>query len=149
MSYDPQIALGDNNSLFILWEDSSFRDFTFDLTLRASTDLGKTFQEKVNLGRYVGEISDYGQIAAHGSDVFVVWSDSPQFSYPQMYSIFIEGSRDNAKSFDDAVNLSPGTGRSIDPKIALSTVDNSIFVIWTETTETNSDIQIVKLANSF
>ena len=149
MSYDPQIALGGNNSLYILWEDSSFRDFTFDLTLRASTDLARTFAEKVNLGRYVGEISDYGQIAAYGNNVFVVWSDSPQYNYPQMYKIFLEGSRDNAKSFDDAVSLSPGTGRSIDPKIVLSANDNSIFVVWTEITETNSDIQIVKLANSF
>jgi hypothetical protein len=66
-----------------------------------------------------------------------------------MYRIFLEGSRDNAKSFDDAVNISPSTGRSINPKIALSTSDNSIFVVWTEITETNSDIQIVKLANSF
>ena len=149
MSYDPQIALGGNNSLYILWEDSSFRDFTFDLTLRASADSARTFAEKVNLGRYVGEISDYGQIAPYGNNVFVVWSDSPQYNYPQMYKIFLEGSRDNAKSFDDAVSLSPGTGRSIDPKIALSANDNSIFVVWTEITETNSDIQILKLANSF
>ena len=96
-SYDPQIAVGGNNSLYILWEDTSFREFTFDLILRASSDLANTFQDKVNLGRYVGEISDYGQIAAIGNNVFVVWSDSPQYSYPQMYKIFLEGSRDNAK----------------------------------------------------
>ena len=33
-SYDPQIAVGGNNSLYILWEDTSFREFTFDLILR-------------------------------------------------------------------------------------------------------------------
>ena len=149
MSYDPQIAVGGNNSLYILWEDTSFREFTFDLVLRASSDLASTFQDKVNLGRYVGEISDYGQIAAHGNNVFVVWSDSPQYSYPQMYKIFLEGSRDNAKSFDDAINLSTGTGKSIDPQIAVSANDNSILVVWTEITETNSDIQFVKLADFF
>jgi hypothetical protein len=149
MSYDPQIAVGGNNSLYVLWEDTSFRDYTFDLILRASTDIGRNFQDKVNLGRYVGEISDYGQVAAHGNNVFVVWSDSPQYNYPQMYKIFFEVSRDNAKTFDDAINLSPGTGKSIDPRIALSTNDNSIFVTWTEITETNSDIHLVKLDNSF
>jgi hypothetical protein len=148
-SYDPQIAVGGNNSLYILWEDTSFREFTFDLVLRASFDMASTFQDKVNLGRYVGEISDYGQIAAHGNSVFVVWSDSPQYRYPQMYKIFLEASRDNAKSFDDAINLSTGTGKSIEPQIALSSNDNSIFVVWTEITETNSDIQFVKLANFF
>jgi hypothetical protein len=149
MSYDPQIAVGGNNSLYVLWEDTSFRDYTFDLILRASTDIGRNFQDKVNLGRYVGEISDYGQVAAHGNNVFVVWSDSPQYNYPQMYKIFFEASRDNAKTFDDPINISPGTGKSIDPRIALSTNDNSIFVTWTEITETNSDIHLVKLDNSF
>jgi hypothetical protein len=148
-SYDPQIVVGGNNSLYILWEDTSFRDFTFDLVLRASYDLANTFQDKVNLGRYVGEISDYGQLAANGNNVFVVWGDSPQYSYPQMYKIFFEGSRDNAESFDDAINLSTGTGRSIDPQLAVSEIDRSIFIVWTEITETNSDIQFTKLANIF
>jgi hypothetical protein len=148
-SYDPQIAVGGNNSLYILWEDTSFREFTFDSVLRASFDLASTFQDKVNLGRYVGEISDYGQMATHGNSVFVVWSDSPQYRYPQMYKIFLEASRDNAKSFDDAINLSTGTGKSIDPQLAVSPIDRSVFVVWTEITEANSDIQFVKLANFF
>ena len=53
------------NSLYVLWEDTSFREFTFDLILRASTDMANTFQDKVNLGRYVGEISDYGQYGGY------------------------------------------------------------------------------------
>ena len=148
-AYDPQIAVGGNGSLYILWEDTSFRDFTFDLILRASTDMANTFQDKVNLGRYVGEISDYGQMAAFGSNVFVTWSDSPQYNYPQMYKIFLEGSRDNAKSFDDAINLSSGSDKSIDPQIALSESDRSILVVWTEFNGTDSDIQFTKIANSF
>jgi hypothetical protein len=148
-SYDPQIAVGGNNSVYILWEDTSFREFTFDLILRASSDMARTFQDKVNLGRFVGEISDYGQIAAHGNNVFVVWSDSPQFGYPAEYKVFLEASRDNAKSFDDAINLSTGAGKSIDPQIAVSANDNSIFVVWTEITRTNSDIHFTKLANFF
>jgi hypothetical protein len=148
-AYDPQIATGGNNTLYVLWEDTSFREFTFDLVMRVSTDIARTFHDKVNLGRYVGEISDYGQIAAYGNNVFVVWGDSPQYSYPQMYKIFLEVSRDNGKSFDDAVNLSTGTGRSIDPQLAVSENDRSIFVVWTEITESNSDIQFTKLANFF
>ena len=111
--------------------------------------MANTFQDKVNLGRYVGEISDYGQIVALGNSVFVAWSDSPQYDYPQMYKIFIEGSRDNAKSFDDAINLSTGTGKSIDPQVALSENDKGIIVVWTELNGTNSDIQFTKFANSF
>jgi hypothetical protein len=148
-SYDPQITVGGNSSLYIMWEDTSFRKFTFDLILRASSDMANTFQDKVNLGRYVGEISDYGQIVAYGNNIFVVWSDSPQYIYPPEYKIFLEISRDNAKSFDDAINLSAGTGRSIDPQIAVSPIDKSGFIAWTEITKTNSDIHFVKLANLF
>jgi hypothetical protein len=148
-AYDPQIAVGGNNTLYILWEDTSFREFTFDLILRASYDLANTFQDKVNLGRYVGEISDYGQLNAFGNNIFVVWGDSPRYEYPQMYKIFLEGSRDNGNSFDDAINLSTGTGKSLDPQLAVSENDRSIFVVWTEITENNSDIQFTKLANSF
>jgi hypothetical protein len=148
-SYDPQIAVGGNNSLYILWEDTSFRKFTFDLVLRASSDMARSFQDKVNLGRYVGEISDYGQIATQGNNVFVVWSDSPISGYPPEYKVFLEASRDNAKSFDDAINLSTGAGKSIEPRIAVSESDRSIFVVWTEITESNSDIQVTKLANFF
>jgi hypothetical protein len=148
-AYDPQIAVGGNNTLYVLWEDTSFRDSTFDLVLRASNDLANTFQDKVNLGRYVGEISDYGRLAANGNNIFVVWGDSPQYRYPQTYKIFIEGSRDNARSFDDAINLSTGTGKSIDPQLAVSENDRSVFVVWTNITETNSDIQFTKLTNFF
>jgi hypothetical protein len=148
-SYDPQITVGGNSSLYILWEDSSFRDFTFDLILRASFDLANTFQDKVNLGRYVGEISDYGQIDSSGNNVFVIWGDSPQYGYPPMYRIFLEVSRDSTKSFDDAINLSTGTGKSIDPRLAVSENNRSIFVVWTEVTKTNSDIQLTKLDNFF
>ena len=52
--------------------------------------------------------------------------------YPLMYKIFLEASRDNVKSFDDAINLSTGTGKSIDPQIAVSTKDNSVLVVWTD-----------------
>jgi hypothetical protein len=146
-SYDPQVAVGGNDSIYVLWEDTSFRKSTFDLILRASFDKIRTFQDKVNLGRYVGEISDYGQIAARGNGVFVVWSDSPEYGYPPVYKVFLAASRDNAISFDDAISLSSGEGRSINPQVAVSTNDNSIFVIWTEITNSNSDIHFVKLVD--
>ena len=73
---------------------------------------------------------------------------SPIKSSP-MNKIFLEASRDNANSFDDAINLIIGMGKSIDPQIAVSANDDSVFVVWTEITETNSDIQFVKLADFF
>jgi hypothetical protein len=148
-SYDPKIAVGGNSSIYVSWEDSSFREFTFDLVFRASDNSADTFQNKVNIGRYVGEIADHSQIASSGNNVFVVWSEAPRFSYPPIYKIFLEVSRDNGKSFDDAINLSTGQGSSIEPKIAVSQKNKTAFVVWSEITNGNSEIQFVKIENFF
>src|SRR5215204_4982712 len=148
-SYDPKIAVAGNGSVYVLWEDSSFRDFTFDLVFRASDNAADTFQNKVNIGRYVGEIADHGQIASTGNNIFVIWSEAPRYSYPPLYKIFLEASRDSGKSFDDAINLSPGPGNSIDPQIAVSEENRTVFVVWSEVTNGNSEIQFVKIENFF
>jgi hypothetical protein len=148
-SYDPKIALGGDSSLYVSWEDSSFREFTFDLIFRASDNSADTFQNKVNVGRYVGEIADHSQIAGSGNNVFVVWSEAPRYSYPPIYKIFLEVSRDNGKRFDDAINLSTGQGSSIEPKIAVSQQNKTVFVVWSEINNGNSEIQLVKLENFF
>ena len=148
-SYDPRIAVAGNSSVYILWEDTSFREFTFDFILRASQNAANTFQNKVNIGRFVGEISDYGKVAALGNNIFVLWSDAPRYNYPPIYKIFLEVSRDSGKSFDDAINLSPGPGNSIDPQIAVSEKNKTVFVVWSEVTNGNSEIHFVKLENFF
>jgi hypothetical protein len=148
-SYDPKMAVAGNSSVYVLWEDSSFRDFTFDLIFRASNNAADTFQNKVNIGRYVGEIADHGQIAGTGNNIFVIWSEAPRYSYPPSYKIFLEASRDSGKSFEDAISLSPGPGNSIDPQIAVSEKNKTVFVVWSEITNGNSEIQFVKIENSF
>src|SRR5215211_5367245 len=148
-SYDPEIAVAGNSSVYVLWEDSSFRGFTFDLIFRASDNAADTFQNKVNIGRYVGEIADHGQIAGIGNNIFVVWSEAPRHSYPPIYKIFLQASRDNGKTFDDAINLSTEQGSSIEPKIAVSEKNKTVFVVWSEITNGNSEIHFVKLENFF
>jgi hypothetical protein len=149
VSYDPKVAVSGNSSVFVLWEDTRSTELTFDLILRASHDVADTFEDKVNLGRYVGEIADYGQVVALENNLFVVWSDMPQYGYPPAYEIFLEASRDGGKSFDDAINLSPGPGNSIDPKVAVSEKNRSAFVTWSEVAGGNSEIHFMKLENFF
>jgi hypothetical protein len=148
-SYDPQITVSGNSTVYVLWEDSSFREFTFDLVLRASLNAANTFQNKANIGRFVGEISDYGKVAAQSNNIFIVWSDAPRYGYPPTYEIFLGASRDNGKSFDDAINISPGPGNSIDPQIAISEEDKTVLVVWSEITNGNSEIRFAKLEDFF
>ena len=145
-SYDPQIALSRNN-LYALWEDDSQGELTFDLTFRGSSDGGQNFNDKQNLARYIGESSDYGQLTATGSMVYVVWSENPQYSYPAKYEIFIKASQDNGTNFGDGVNLSNSDGNSIDPHIAVSEDRRNVYVIWSENSGENSEISMVRLRN--
>jgi hypothetical protein len=148
-SYDPRVAVAGNGSVYLLWEDSSFREFTFDMVFRASHNSAETFEDKVNIGRFVGEIADYGQMTSSGNSVFVLWSEAPRYSYPPTYSIFLEPSRDSGMSFDDAINLSPGQGNSIEPQIAVSEINRTVFVVWSEVIEGTSEIHFLKLENFF
>ena len=148
-SYDPKIAVAGNSSVYVLWEDSTLRGFTFDLVFRASDNAANIFQNKVNIGRFVGEIADHGQITGSGDSVFVVWSEAPRYSYPPTYNIFLQASRDNGKSFDDAINLSPGEGSSINPQLAVSDKNRTVFVVWSEIANGNSEIHFMKLEDFF
>ena len=130
-SYDPQIAISGRN-LYAIWEDSSQGGLTFDLIFRESSDGGRNFAEKQNIARYLGESSDYGQIITAGNNVFVVWGESAQFSYPPKYEIFIKTSLDNGTNFGDGINISKNEGNSVDPHFALSQDQKTIFVVWSD-----------------
>ena len=143
-SYDPQLAISGPN-LYALWEDNSQGGINFDLIFRSSSDGSRNFAEKQNIARYLGESSDYGQIIAAGNKVFVVWSESPQFSYPPNYEIFIKTSRDNGTTFGDGLNLSNNNGSSVDPDIAVSQDQKTVYLVWTDTSNESSEISLVRL----
>jgi hypothetical protein len=143
-SYDPLIAVSRNN-LYALWEDDSQEGLTFDLTFRGSSDGGQKFNDKQNLARYIGESSDYGQLTATASNVYVVWSESPQYSYPAKYEIFIKASRDNGTNFGDGINLSNSKGKSIEPHIAVTEDERDVFVVWSDSTSGNGEISLVRI----
>jgi hypothetical protein len=143
-SYDPQLAVSRSN-LYALWEDDSQEGLTFDLTFRGSSDGGQKFNDKQNLARYIGESSDYGQLTTTENNVYVVWSESPQYSYPAKHEVFIKASRDNGTNFGDGVNLSNSEGNSIDPDIAVSEDQRNVFVVWSDSSTENSEISLVRL----
>jgi hypothetical protein len=143
-SYDPQLAISGPN-LYALWEDNSQGGLNFDLIFRSSSDGGRNFAEKQNIARYLGESSDYGQVIAAGQNVFVVWSESPQFRYPPTYEIFIKTSRDNGTTFGDGVNLSNNDGSSVDPHIVVSQDQKMVFVVWNDISNGSSEISLIRL----
>src|SRR5215207_2287805 len=72
--------------------------------------------------------SAYGQVAASGNNVYVVWQDSVS-SDNRNYDIFIKKSVDNGNTFGPPVNLSNNSGFSEHPQIAA--YKENVYVVWT------------------
>jgi hypothetical protein len=84
-------------------------------------------------------------LTATENNVYVVWSESPQYVYPAKYEVFIKASRNNGTNFGDGVNLSNSEGNSIDPAIAVSEDQRNVFVVWSDSSTENSEISLVRL----
>lgn len=84
--------------------------------------------------------SVYGQVAAAGESVYVVWEESVQ---GQNYDIFYKKSLDSGDSFESSViNLSNNSGFSEHPQIAVS--GNSVYIAWTDNTLGTKEVLFAK-----
>jgi hypothetical protein len=79
--------------------------------------------------------SVYGQVAAWGSGVYVMWQDSIN---GRNYDIFITKSTDNGTSFGTPLNLSNNIGFSEHPQ--LSAFGGSVYAAWSDNTPGNREV---------
>ena len=92
-------------------------------------------------------------MSAEANNVYIVWSESPRYTYPPQYEIFFKTSRDNGMHFADGINLNNNEGNSIEPRIAISSTHNNnnnsniLFIVWSDSFKGNSDIHFIKLDN--
>ena len=129
-SFDPQITASGNN-VYVVWYNHtfSFSDPLDTIAFRASTDNALNFNPAKRVSDFFGPnpgpaTATLPQIAASGSNVFVVWDQSTD--------IFFTNSTDSGANFNPnaPTNLSnSGTG-SDNPQIAVS--GNNVFVVWEE-----------------
>lgn len=89
--------------------------------------------------------SVYGQVAAAGSNVYVVWQESAN---GRNYDIFFKRSQDQASTFENGsiTNLSKNSGFSEHPQLAVS--ENSVYVVWADNTSGNKEVLFAKSADS-
>jgi PKD domain/BNR repeat-like domain len=125
-SYAPQIALGADGSINLVWED----DFNFqsDISFSRSTDKGTTFSAPKNISHNAGNSSS-SQIALDASgNIDVVWVDNT----PGNFVILFSRSTDKGATFSSAKNISI-TGNSLAPQIGVDASGN-VHVAWQENT---------------
>src|SRR5215207_2833408 len=95
--------------------------------------------------------SAYGQVAASGNNVYVVWQDSTTYDLiNNNYDIYIKKSADRGESFagnsnsatdttrEEVLNISNNSGFSEHPQIAAH--KENVYVAWTDNTLGNKEI---------
>lgn len=102
------------------------------------------FDKAINLTNNTQD-SVYGQVAATGDNVYVIWQDSlPSSGSPggqytsRNYDIFIMRSIDGGNSFGPGVNLSNNPGFSEHPQAASDNV--GIHAVWADNTSGNREV---------
>ncbi|MGC1708428.1 MAG: sialidase family protein [Nitrosotalea sp.] len=133
-SISPKIAVS-GSDVYVAWDD-----FTpgYDAAFFArSTNGGDLFSSPVNLSIDPsvshGTIPISEKIAASGSNVYVIWPNTPPGGKPD---VLYQRSTDSGATFDGGttstpgapVNLSNNSGTSASPEITVS--GNNVFVVW-------------------
>ena len=129
ISSDPMIA-GSGSDVYAVWKDDS--DSDNDIWFLSSSDNGATFGNATNISSNSG-FSLKPQIAASGSNVYLVWQDNT----PGSDDILFAASSDNGATFD-IDNISSNDGLSSSPQIAAS--GSNVYLVWQDNTPGSDDI---------
>lgn len=130
-SFVPQIALGSDGSVNLIWEDDD--SFGPHVSFTHSADKGGSFAPAKTLSTGPGGAFE-GQLAVDGSgNINAVWLDLSTGNGDAYFS----RSTDQGTSFSAPVNLSATNGSTDNPRVANDSNGN-IFVVWQDTTVNSS-----------
>jgi hypothetical protein len=142
-SENPKIAKSGNN-LYIVWTDRTTGDG--DIYFRRSMNNGASFDSVVKLSADP-HFSAEPQIAASGSNVYVVWDDIVFVNNADETKLFFKASTNNGASFGSIKTLSPAgiTIETIMPQIAAS--GNNVYVAGNDGSEDSEEIFFQRSTN--
>jgi hypothetical protein len=123
----PQIAVSGDN-VYVVWHDGTNTSGTREILMAKSTDGGETFSPPENISNNDG-FSLFPQIAAIGSNVYVVWSDDTD----GFDRIFMSKSANNGNTFSAPKNVSGkilGDNAHFSFQSSISVHGNKVYVVW-------------------
>jgi hypothetical protein len=134
-------------------DESSIADVTDNKKQNASSPVRVAaggiarFENVTNLTNNPND-SVYGQVAAAGNNVYVVWQESTDAANGRNYDIFFKRSQDQGSTFenDSITNLSKNSGFSEHPQLVTS--KNSVYVVWADNTSGNKEVLFAKSADN-
>jgi hypothetical protein len=130
----PQLAANGNN-VYVVWTDDTRGNNNIDF--KVSNDYGNSFSRTKPVSRNNGS-SVYPQLAENGNNVYVVWTDDTSGNT----DINFRKSSDYGNNFNSTKNLSRNNGSSVYPQ--LTAIGNNVYVVWTDDTSGNTDINFRK-----
>jgi hypothetical protein len=136
----PQIAASDENVYIALADKDSKegKPDNFQVILRTSEDNGTEFSNKKSLKKDIDSKTHLPRLAAFGNNLYVVWSDT-NGAIGRNGDIFFSSSRDNARTFDEPINLSNDSTNSTKPVISAS--GDNIYVFWDDSSSAKNEIK--------
>lgn len=134
-SFSPQIAMGLNGNLGVVWEDDTA--VTSDISFSHSSDYGATFSIPESLSLHTGN-SMSAQIGIDlNGNTDVVWANNS----PGNFDIFFSRSSDGGATFSSPKNISNSAGLSQNPQLGIDAKGN-INVAWQDNTPQNPSLDI-------
>ncbi|HXW11657.1 MAG TPA: sialidase family protein [Nitrososphaeraceae archaeon] len=129
-SSEPEISAYGNN-VYIVWRDETTGNG--DIYFRASDDSGDHFRNIKNLGT-TKESSSEPRISSVGNNIYVAWRDETTGDG----NIYFRRSTNYGNIFDEIEKLSNVNASS--SELQMSTYQNNLYVIWTQSTFNNMKI---------
>lgn len=127
-SSEPQLAIGNNSSLHVVWIDALPKPGGPDVFYSVSTDAGKTWSKREDVSNTPGGISSNPAINV-GSDsrVHIAWVDtSSGEDKPDIFYV-----SKSVKSWGEVQDLSKDSGYSALPHISCGP-NGKLYIVWTD-----------------
>jgi hypothetical protein len=145
----PAPAHGDDRATLVLGDDGGFAGFADVATrdgvahvvaeVHGASSTSVMYRQVPTYGKQSKSVTLSGdsttarspRVAVSERDVWVVWQDERGQEQPHRPSIYLRHSDNGGKTFDPEVRLTHGTGRAIQPAIALLDADHPV-VVWAD-----------------
>ena len=135
----PSIASDSQGHLHVAFEGKESDKNVVDIFYSESSDNGKSWTSPKDISGTPGNSSHPDIAVEGGGGIDVVWTDTT--SGEKTPDIYFSRSTDDGKTWTQATDISHTSGASTEPAVATGP-DNSIHVLWSDTTkgERNRDI---------
>jgi hypothetical protein len=133
-------VIATENYVYLIEDNITNSGNGFEILFVASKDNGTTFGKPVKLFGMPESSEDYSQVAASGSNVYVVGEG--RYGGPQgPVGVLYRASRDGGITFSDMVDLSDNNSVDYAPKIA--TDGNYVYVAWSELSSDHKNTDLI------